>query len=194
MWCVRLVAQHATRCCATACRLRAVPDLIIRFKKHPDASASITCTRRDGSTTWQRQRGVLGTVFPPHDLTHYAVESTLGFRRGFYGLLAEGWDIDDFAAPWPRGPIPAEAQEVELLVGFFQMDMRSVPAWTAREFAQHAESFVTASVALKHNAIAMPRPMTTDDLARVRSARDALLAQWHALVASEEMILAFGAT
>jgi|GEM_PF-3525895 len=72
------------------------------------------------------------------------------------------------------------------------MDMRSVPAWTVAEFAQHAESFVSASIALKHKAIAMPRAMTTDDFTRVRSARDALLTQGHALVARNEMILSFG--
>jgi hypothetical protein len=142
--------------------------------------------------TWQRQRGVLGTVFPPHDLTHYAVETTLGFRRGFYGLLAEGWNIGDFVAPWPRGPIPAEAQEVELLVGFFQSDQRSDSAWTLEEFTQHAESFLSASVARKHKSMVTPRAMTTDDLARVRSERDALMARWHALTASEELVLAFG--
>jgi hypothetical protein len=169
----------------------AVPALTIRIKKHPDASASISCTRRDGSVTWQRQRGALGLVFPPHDLTHYAVETTLGFGRGFYGLLAEGWDISDFAAPWPRGPIPAEAQEVELLVGFFQQDVRTQPAWTPEEFAQHAESFVAARAALKHKAIAIPRVLTPNDLVRVRAVRDALLARWSALAASDELVLEF---
>src|SRR3982751_4823753 len=101
-----------------------MPDLTIRLKRHPDHTASLTCTRRDGSVTWQRQRGSLGAVFPPHDLTHYAVEQTLGFQHGFYGLIADGWAIEDFAKPWPRGPIPPEAQEVELIVGFFDTERR----------------------------------------------------------------------
>jgi hypothetical protein len=168
-----------------------VADLLIRFKKHPDASASITCTRRDGSVTWQRQRGSLGVVFPPHDLTHYAVETTLAFRRGFFGLLADGWEITDFVAPWPRGPIPAEAQEVELLVGFFQQDLRSAVPWTVDEFTQHAETFVAASAARKHKTIAAPRTMSIDDLARVRKVRDALLEQWNALASGDEVLLLF---
>jgi hypothetical protein len=130
-------------------------------------------------------------VFPPHDLTHYAVETTLAFRRGFFGLLAEGWEITDFVAPWPRGPIPAEAQEVELLVGFFQQDLRSVSPWTVEEFTQHAETFVAASTARKHRAIAAPRAMSIDDLARVRNVRDALMAQWRALASGDELLLAF---
>src|SRR5207253_2804998 len=68
-------------------RTRPMPDLTIRLKRHPDHTASLSCTRRDGSVTWQRQRGSLGAVFPPHDLTHYAVEQTLGFQHGFYGLI-----------------------------------------------------------------------------------------------------------
>jgi hypothetical protein len=26
-----------------------------------------------------------------HDLTHYAVETALGYRRDFFGLITEGW-------------------------------------------------------------------------------------------------------
>jgi hypothetical protein len=33
--------------------------------------------------------------FALHDLTDFAVESTLGFRCGFYGLAAQGWEIED---------------------------------------------------------------------------------------------------
>ena len=33
-----------------------------------------------------------------HDLIHYVVETTLGYREAFFGLLAAGWDIQDFGA------------------------------------------------------------------------------------------------
>lgn len=87
-------------------------DLIIRIRKNADGSAILSCLRADGSVTWQRQTGTHGRFFPIHDLTHYAVETVLGHRRGFYGLVAEGWNVTDFGAPWPRGgfrrmPIPA---------------------------------------------------------------------------------------
>ncbi|MDF2775439.1 MAG: hypothetical protein K0S86_4940, partial [Geminicoccaceae bacterium] len=70
--------------------------LRIRIKKNADGSAALTCIRADGSVTWQRQEGAQGRFFPRHDLTHFAVETTLGHRRGFYGLVAEGWNITDF--------------------------------------------------------------------------------------------------
>lgn len=168
-----------------------MPDLLIRFKRHPDESASITCTRRDGSVTWQRQRGQLGAVFPPHDLTHFAVETTLGYRQGFYGLLTAGWEIADFAKPWPRGPIPPEALEVELIIGVFDAERRQMARWSAEEFADHAANYVASRAATKHEAALVPRVLTQNEIDAVRQRRDTLLAQWSALGAGEEMVLEF---
>lgn len=168
------------------------PDLRIRLKRHPDGSASLTCLRADGSSTWQRQRGRLGAVFPPHDLTHLAVETTLGFRHGFYGLIADGWEIADFAKPWPRGPIPAEAVEVELIVGFLDAERMQGAAMTAAEFTAHAERFVAAR-RMTHpgSVVPTPRALTGEQLERVRACRAELLARWHALPAGEALELEF---
>jgi hypothetical protein len=45
------------------------------------------------------------------------VESILGFRRGFFGLVAEGWTIEETTGKTARGPIPNDAKEVEYIVG-----------------------------------------------------------------------------
>ncbi len=74
-------------------------DLLIRIKKNTDGSAALSCLRADGSVTWQRHNGKQGRFFPFHDLTHYAVETVLEHRRGFYGLVAGGWDLTDFGNP-----------------------------------------------------------------------------------------------
>ena len=153
-------------------------DLQVRFKRHPDGSASLTCTRRDGSVTWQRQHGPTALVMPAHDLTHFAVESTLGFRRGFYGLLADGWEITDFAKPWPRGPIPDEALVVELIVGFLDAERRQGETMTADAFQIQAEQYVASRLAVGKTMPDGLRPLTDDELARVRARRDDLLARW----------------
>ena len=172
--------------------MQTMTDLLIRFKRHSDLSASITCTRRNGSVTWQRQRGQLGMVFPPHDLTHFAVESTLGYRQGFYGLLSDGWEIGDFAAPWPRGPIPPEALEVEILVGCFDAERRNGAQWPVDEFNTHATTYVSAQAAVRHEVAMVPRMLTDDELRNVRATRDALFARWFALEAgAAEMMLEF---
>ncbi|MEO8335369.1 MAG: hypothetical protein ABI664_10370 [bacterium] len=163
-------------------------DLTIRLKRHTDGSASLTLTRADGTVTWQRQTGSVGMVFPPHDLTHFAVETQLGYGGGFFGLVADGWELGDFAAPWPRGEIPEEARVVELIVGFFDAERRSMDRWSAESFNEHAERYVAGSKA----AARIDAPVLSDhDIDRVRTARDALLARWFALTPGGSMELDF---
>ena len=114
-------------------------DLLIRIKKKSDGSAALSCVRADGSVTWQRQDGLQG------DLTHYAVETVLRYPRGFYGLLAEGWDFSDFGRPWPRGPLPSEALASELLVGFLDGERAAGVEWSARDFKESVLPDVTGS-------------------------------------------------
>lgn len=55
-----------------------------------------------------------------HDLTHYAVEKTLGMRDAFYGRLAQGVtlaELSDTSAPWPDG---TELALAETIVGPMQ--------------------------------------------------------------------------
>jgi hypothetical protein len=163
----------------------------IRFKRHPDGSASLTCVRDDGTSTWQRQNGSLGLVFPPHDLTHYSVETTLGYARGFYGLIAEGWDISDFAKPWPRGPVPEETQEVELIVGFFDTERRSLTQMTEAEFNAHAERYVAARQSTKGYSLGAAPRLSAEQIEKVRSVRGDLLRRWGALGAGETLELPF---
>ena len=73
----------------------------------------LKCIRADGTTTWQKQSERHAAFFSLHDLTHFAVETTLGLKRAFFGLIAEGWDIEDTTGKGARGPLPAEAIEVE---------------------------------------------------------------------------------
>jgi hypothetical protein len=168
-----------------------MPDLTIRFKRHPDGTASLTCVRADGSTTWQRQRGSYGQVFPPHDLTHFAVETTLGYRRGFYGLIADGWDIEDFAKPWPKGAIPVEAQEVELIVGFFDTERRSLAQMTEAEFNDHADRFVAARSSMKPGSLGVAPRLTADEIEAVRRCRADLFSRWAKLAPGDALELSF---
>ena len=170
-----------------------MPDLIIRFKRHPDGTSSLACVRRDGSTTWQRQQGSLGLVFPPHDLTHYAVETTLGYHHGFYGLIADGWEIDDFAKPWPRGPIPEEALEVELIVSFFDTERRSFARMSEAEFNEHADRYVAAQRSRKPGSLGTKTTphLTAAQIDAVRQCRADVLGRWGRLEPGETLELEF---
>ncbi len=57
--------------------------LQIEIVKRSDGSGVLRCTRQDGSVTW-RKLTKHAAHFALHDLTHYAVETVLGYRRGFF--------------------------------------------------------------------------------------------------------------
>jgi hypothetical protein len=125
--------------------------ITIRIKKGKDGPHSLVCVRADGSMTMQRQPN---GFFPVHDLMHYAVETSFGYRRGFYGLIADGWNLEDFGTPWPRGPLPADLDPVELVVGALSLEgATGEPAdaekvnWTiASWYEQHAPGVVPPRV------------------------------------------------
>ena len=103
-------------------------------------------------------------------------------------MVADGWEIADFAAPWPHGPIPCEAREVELIVGFFDSERRSHDRWTADQFNEHAVRFVEAS---KYAGQIVPPVLIDDDIARVRVMRDEMLRRWYAVDAGSSLELTF---
>lgn len=165
-------------------------EMHIRLKRAADGSSALTCVRADGSMTWQVQRGSLGLVFPTHDLTHYSVETSLGYSRGFYGLIASGWEIGDFAAPWPRGPIPPEAREVELIVGLFDMELRSGEGWDAAAMLDAARTYVAS----RHGKADVPLPKFDDvALQRTRDLRADVFARWEAVPPGGTLELTFRA-
>ncbi|HKV51843.1 MAG TPA: hypothetical protein VJO52_11650 [Gemmatimonadaceae bacterium] len=166
-----------------------MPDLLIRIKRASDGSAALTCVRADGSVTWQRQLGPLGSFFPTHDLTHYAVETTLGYRRGFYGLIADGWEISDFGAPENKSAIPREAREAELVVGVFEMEHRMGAGWSPGELREQGERYA-AGTSPSRNRLALP-VLSDEVIARVRASRAALFEQWAATAPGETLELPF---
>jgi hypothetical protein len=162
-----------------------MPELLIRIKKKADGSAALSCRRADGSVTWQRQEGRQGRFFPIHDLTHSAVETVLGHRRGFYGLVAEGWDLTDFGAPWPKGRLPADLDPSELLVGFLDTERAGGVRWSADDFNEKAALFY------QQHGLAGVCKLSDVELGRIRTVLAELMARWRALPAGEALELAF---
>jgi hypothetical protein len=135
--------------------------------------------------TWQKQQGNHAAFFPFHDLTHYAVETELNFSRGFYGLIAAGWEIDETTGKTARGPLPDEAIEVEYLVSALSAERAGAAVSTAEEFNQLARTFAGAK------GLSQPQSLTEADLARVRSRMDKLHLRWRALTPGDTLELAF---
>ena len=133
----------------------------VQITKKTDGSGVLRCVRDDGSVTWQKQNDRHAAYFSLHDLTHFAVETELGLRRGFFGLIAEGWDINDTTGKGARGPLPREAGEVEMIVGLFS-------AGTVDEFNEAA-------------AMVGTRKLSFDEIERVKKKRSELFQQWSAV-------------
>ena len=158
--------------------------LLIRLTKKQDGGGVLRCVRADGSATWQAQKNRHAGFFALHDLTHFAVESALGYRRGFYGLIAEGWDVEDTTGKGVRGPLPEEAGEVEHLVGLFDRERSGGVIWTAEEFNE----FAWGQASSPHPE---PRRLTEADLSRVRALRGKLFSEWSALAPGGTIELSF---
>ena len=155
------------------------------MKKNADGGSSLSCTRADGSTTWQSMKNSQAAFFPRHDLTHYAVETVLGHRAGFYGLVATGWDLTDFGTPWPRGPMPGESVLSEMIVGLLDVERASGELARADDVNQQLGHFCA------ENGLPKPRVLTDDDLRAVRLKRGELFAMWDAVQPGDALELAF---
>jgi hypothetical protein len=160
-------------------------DLIIRIKKKTDGSAALSCLRPDGSTTWQRQEGQLGRFFPLHDLTHYAVESVMGFQRAFYGLVAEGWDLSDFGTVESRGKIPDEAGLAESVVGLFDLERMTGERGNAEQMNEQLRT------ARADRGLSTTLSITDEQIARIRELRAELFDRWKTVPPGEALELSF---
>lgn len=150
--------------------------LKIQITKRADGGGVLRCTRADGSVTWQKQTARQAAHFALHDLTHFAVESALGLRSGFYGLIASGWEIEDTTGKGSRGKLPPEAGEAECIVGLFDMERAGGVIYTAEEFNQHS-----------------PCRLKDEDLGQIRKLRSELFTKWFAVEPGAALELQFPA-
>ena len=159
--------------------------LRIRIAKRTDGGAVLRCVRADRTETWQKQSGASAAFFPLHDLTHYAVEAELGIRDAFYGLIADGWSIDDTTGKGARGALPPDALFVENVVGTLDLERAGGVRWTAEEF--------NASMALhaKTSGRPEPRALTDEELSRIRKRRAELFSHWEKVPPGQSLDLEF---
>lgn len=135
----------------------------------PKGVPVLTCTRPDGTMTWSKSRH--GEFFGPHDLMHFAVESTLALRGSFFGLIASGWSIADFELPGAAARLPAEAVQTEHMVGALQQEQAFADVLTASAF--------NATIAMSTTSTA--RQVTDEELRAIRSRYAELIAAYRAL-------------
>lgn len=164
-------------------RPEAIPELRIQLTKRADESVVLRCIRRDGSSTWQRYEHH-SRFYSFHDLRHFAVETTLNCRSGFYGLIADGWDISDTGGKGARGKPPSEALVVEHIVGLLEGEAAgAVAPLTASEFNSQMSAMLASDLKLPH--------FTDAQLASVRNRIQELHRQWTGIPAGSALELTF---
>ena len=155
--------------------------MVIELKKGRDGPSTLVCVRSDGTRTW----GKVARFFPVHDLTHCVVESLLGLNEAFFGLVASGWNIDEFATPGVAGRLPVEAVLAESIVGLLDLERGTGKEWSTSEFNDAlAES-------LRAQGRPLFRPIREEELARTRALRDELQERWEALAPGRVLSVSF---
>ena len=156
-------------------------SLEIKIKKGRDGRSVLTCTRPDGSTTWSH----VSDYFPVHDMSHFVVESTLGIRNGFYSLILDGWNMEDFNVKGISKTIPVEANLVEAIVGRLQRDLMPGSDFTAESF--------NAEVLAVLEGIGNPsrRSVTEEELSMMRVRLRELLQEYKSIPPGESITLNF---
>ena len=180
-------SRRASGSSSTSDAAGSVDALRVELSARADGSVVLRCTRPDGTVTWQTQQPPNARFFPFHDLTHFAVETTLGLRRGFFGLIADGWDIADTGGKGARGPIPREAVLVEHLVGLFDRERDgATPRFTAAEL--HEQLVMRA----REGGFPLPEPALSEEALRaVRSRIGELHRAWRETAAGETLVLEY---
>ncbi len=162
----------------------------LSFHNRQDGTTVLRITRPDGTVTWQKQHGSHARFFALHDLTHYAVETTIGARSAFYGLIASGWDISETDGKHARGPLPAEALAVEHIVGMLDHERAGVAdPMDAGEFNAQLER------SRESGRLSVAPQLTESQLGTIRARIAELHREWleHAS-RHEPMILSFSLT
>ncbi|MEP7323268.1 MAG: hypothetical protein ABI761_15185 [Saprospiraceae bacterium] len=160
--------------------------MIIKFTKGDlTARSKIICTRTDGSFTGaSRHPGI-----ELHDIIHYAVETILEFKQGFYGILDQGFQIEDFELPRHIRPaalipsnLPIESIQSELLVNQLTMEVLQNPIEDFMEVFKKA---------LEVNKLPFPDRLNESTLSKIRNLIDVIKNQWADIEEGKSMELIF---
>ena len=101
--------------------------LLIQITKRTDRAGVLRCVRADGSATWQKQDRH-AAFFVRHDLTHFAVESVLGARQGFYGVTWTAEEFNQYVTGPARRLTEAELHAIRERRGELFSQWAAVPA------------------------------------------------------------------
>jgi len=156
--------------------------VLVTLTKKEGKPHVLRCRRNDGTETRFQASQSNTEFFAAHDLAHYVIERTLGYRTAFFGMVAAGRDINDFGsdAGSPGETLTAEAHWAEHLVNLILACVKDRLSYP--EFAD----------ALKMVFPNGPAPaVTPDQFQQIVSELTRLLDQWNGMAVEASLNLQF---
>ena len=161
--------------------------MLIQFIKGKGEKPSILkCVRDDGSETWTK----IQPAIEFHDLAHYVVETELGFSNAFYGLVAEGYNIEDFELAREQRPeallpanLPTEALQTEHIVNLLHVGQDKTDT--------EMDLLTTLEKILSENRLPPPDNLDSRSLQSIRLRLNGLLLSWQQLEPGNSLQLSF---
>ncbi|HXB44680.1 MAG TPA: hypothetical protein VNV85_11505 [Puia sp.] len=135
--------------------------------------------RDNGTQTWMHA----DAFFVLHDLSHFALEKTLGYKNAFLGTVNKGVDVKDFENPEKRKQmgLGKEAAYAENMANLFLIELLQ---GNFDDFNQ------ILNQAFKPMDKQLSVPILSDkEIFSVRTYLQALITQWKQLQSSETMHL-----
>lgn len=158
--------------------------LNIKLSKYKSKPTVLSCTREDGSVTWTSVRPGLEL----HDLAHYVLEKSLGWKDAFYGLLAKGYDISAFERPRDQRPIallpknlPQTSLIAEHIVNLLQVGFGN----------NNYDFFEAVQSVLQDKGLPIPPEFNPELAQQVQLQLEELWSRWQRLPAAGSLELVF---
>jgi len=161
-------------------------NIKITLKKGIQKPSILSIYRTDGSLTWSKLHKGLET----HDLAHYAVEKTLKFTNAFYGIIDEGYTIQDFEAPKAQRKIAVQPEHLhpEALITEHIVNLLEVELLNSG----YNENFLKdLRKILTQNALPFLDSLTLDTLTHIRNLYHKLYNKWLVLDEDECLDITF---
>ena len=154
----------------------------ISIQKFSGKSPVITCTRDNGSITWQSY-GNQGKFFPLHDLTHFVLETELEYRNAFFGMIASGRDLNDFGSG-DAATFHPEAVHAEMLAGLL-----SAVGGNGSNLSYEA---IKETIDIKSQEAGIPPMVLTEkQFGSIRQQTQKLIDEWNRLPQEDALVLTF---
>lgn len=153
----------------------------LQITKNTSKPHIILYKRNNGTETWMQA----DDFFVRHDLSHYAIEKTLGYSTAFMGMLNNGMDIRDFENRDKRKKLTVskEAWWAENMANLFLIEIAQGRFEDFNEVS--ASAFANMDLGIE------PAHLSADAIDATRNYLEELLSSWKNLSDGQTMFLTF---